>query len=227
MMLMRTLLRSLLHISGRTMGVLMLTEENIRHTSQIVKRGGLVVYPTDTVYGLGCDPFNVDAVKRLIQTKGERKKALPLLASDTQSVTVAHFSQAATRLADRFWPGPLTLILPKKSILPYAVTCNLDTVGVRVPDHEVALQLIRLSGGLLVGTSANKTGEQPARTASEALVQLGTEVDVILDGGVTPLGTPSTVVDLTSDSLKILRKGPISLEEIIQPLSTHLGKGDK
>jgi len=199
------------------MRILKATAENILAASKIVRRGGLVVYPTDTVYGLGCDPLNVEAVKRLFKAKGERKKPLPILASDIEHVEkIAYLSERARKIAARFWPGPLTLVVPKKPALPDVVTCNLDSVGVRVPRHDIALHLIHLSKGLLVGTSANKTGEKPSQTAYEAAEQLGKEVSIILDGGPTALGTPSTVVDLTSEKPKILREGPVRLEDILQ-----------
>jgi len=199
------------------MRILKATADNILAASQMVRMGGLVVYPTDTVYGLGCDPLNIEVVKRLFRVKGERKKPLPILASDIESVEkIAYLPEGARKIATKFWPGPLTLVVPKKPVLPDLVTCNLDSVGVRVPNHDVAIQLIRSSNGLLVGTSANKTGAKPPRTAYEAAEQLGEEVDIILDGGPTTLGTSSTVVDLTLEKPKILRKGPISLEEVLR-----------
>jgi len=202
------------------MQILRPSKDNILTASRIVGRGGLVVYPTDTVYGLGCDPFNVTAVKRVFRVKGEREKPLPILASSIDHVEkIASLSPKAEKIARRFWPGPLTIIVPKKPKLPQIVTCNLNSVGVRVPNHAVALQLIHLSNGLLVGTSANKTGEKPPQTAHEAARQLGKEVDVVLDGGPATLGVPSTVADLTSKKLRILREGPISFKEISDVLS--------
>lgn len=198
------------------MRILTAKEDNILRASRIIARGGLVVYPTDTVYGLGCDPLNIEAVTRVLNVKGEREKPLPILASDINSVKKIGFvSERAGRIAARFWPGPLTIVVPKKPVLPNLVTCTLNSVGVRIPQHEVALRLISLSNGLLVGTSANKTGEKPPRTAREAAEQLGKEVDMILDGGPAPLGVPSTVVDLSQEKLKILREGSISLEELV------------
>ncbi len=198
------------------MRILTAKEDNILRASRIIARGGLVVYPTDTVYGLGCDPLNIEAVTRVLNVKGEREKPLPILASDINSVKKIGFvSERAGRIAARFWPGPLTIIVPKKPVLPNLVTCTLNSVGVRIPQHEVAVRLISLSNGLLVGTSANKTGKKPPRTAREAAEQLGKEVDLILDGGPAPLGVPSTVVDLSQEKLKILREGSISLEELV------------
>jgi len=197
------------------MRVLKATSENIRVASEIVRDGGLVVYPTDTVYGLGCDPLNVKAVQRVFRVKGDREKPLPILTSSVADLEkIADLSDRARRIAAKFWPGPLTMIVPKKPALPSVVTCGLGSVGVRVPKHDVAVQLMRLSDGLLVGTSANRMGEKPPRTAFEAAEQLGEEVDVILDGGPTPLGVSSTVVDLAVEEPKILREGPISYEDI-------------
>jgi L-threonylcarbamoyladenylate synthase len=202
------------------MRALKTTSQNIRVASQIVSNGGLVVYPTDTVYGLGCDPFNVKAVKRVFRVKGERKKPLPILACSVADLEkIARLSDVARKIAAKFWPGPLTVIVPKKPALPDIVTNDLDSVGVRVPKHDMAIQLIRLSDGLLVGTSANKTGQKPACTASEALEQLGEEVDVVLDGGKALLEKPSTVADLTTEELKILREGPVALKDILEAFS--------
>jgi len=201
----------------KAMRILKATADNILATSKIVRMGGLVIYPTDTVYGMGCDPLNVEAVKLLFKTKGERKKPLPILASNVEHVEkIAYLSERVRKIAAIFWPGPLTIVVPKKPALSDVVTCNLSSVGVRVPRHDIALKLIYLSKGLIVGTSANKTGEKPPLTAYEAAEQLGKEVNIILDGGPTALGKPSTVVDLTSGKLKILRKGPIHLKDILQ-----------
>lgn len=181
----------------------------------------MIVYPTDTVYGLGCDPFNLEAVKRVFKVKGDRRKPLPVLASNIKSAErIAWISKMAEVLAGRFWPGPLTLIVPKKPALPEIVTCNLASVGMRIPKHTVAIPLINLSDGLLTGTSANKTGERPPQTAFEAAHQLGEEVDMILDGGRVPLGEPSTVIDLTLEKPKIVREGPVKLDEIEKALSS-------
>jgi len=202
------------------MRILRASRDNILTASRIVRRGGLVIYPTDTVYGLGCDPFNITAVKRIFRVKGEREKPLPILASSIDHVEkIASLSPKAEKIARRFWPGPLTLIVPKKPILPEVVTCSQNSVGVRVPNHAVALQLINLSKGLLVGTSANKTGKKPPQTADEAGRQLGEEVDLVLDGGPTTIGVSSTLVDLTQKKPRILREGPISFKEISEVLS--------
>lgn len=202
------------------MPVLKATNENVLHAAQVVKSGGLVVYPTETVYGLGCDPFNVEAVTRLLDVKGDRHKPLPVLASGLADVEkVAFVDERVKQLADKFWPGSLTLVLCKKPSFPDVVTFGLDSVGVRIPDNDVALDLIGLSGGLLVGSSANLSAEPPPRSVNELSKELKALVDVVLDGGITAKGVPSTVVDLSKEKPKILREGPISFEAILNALA--------
>ena len=197
--------------------ILEASEESIVKASEVVRNGGIIVYPTDTVYGLGCDPKNVAALRRLIKVKSERKKPLPILASDIDAVcSISELTMEARNIAERFWPGPLTLVLKGKVNLPNEVTCNLDSVGVRIPDHPVAVKLIALCGGILVGTSANRTGAEPPRDVQAAFKQLGDDVDLYIDGGLTPLGVSSTVLDLTSRKPRILREGPIKIEDIIK-----------
>jgi len=202
------------------MTVLKATKTNIRAAAQIVRRGGLVVYPTETVYGLGCDPLNVQAVKRVLDVKGDRKKPLPVLAASiVDADKVAFVSPNGKKLAAKFWPGHLTMVFPKKPALPDIVTFGWDSVGLRIPNNDVALQLISLSGGLLIGSSANRTGEEPARRVQEISGELKEMVDVVLDGGPAVQGRPSTVVDLTSEKPRILREGPISLKAILYALA--------
>lgn len=202
------------------MTLLKATRNNIMVAARIVERGGLVIYPTETVYGLGCDPFNVEAVKRILKVKGDRRKPLPVLAASIGDADkIAFISQIGKRLAAKFWPGPLTLVFPKKSALPDIVTFGRDSVGLRIPDNDVALHLIRLCGGLLIGSSANRTGEEPPRQVQEISGELKEMVDVVLDGGAAAQGMPSTVADLTSEKPRILREGPISLKEILDALA--------
>jgi len=198
------------------------TQNNINKAAKTVKNGGLVIYPTDTVYGLGCDPFKTRAVEKLLNAKKERKdKPLPILASSLKAAEkVAKINRDARKIAEKYWPGPVTLVVPKKSVLPNIVTCGLASVGVRVPNHQVALKLIDLCGGLLIGTSANRSNEKPPRTASEADWQLGNVVDIILDGGKSPSSQESSIIDLTSRAPKILREGPVKLQEILEILKT-------
>jgi len=202
------------------MPVLKATKKNIMMAAGIVRNGGLVIYPTETVYGLGCDPFNVEAVKRILNIKANRNKPLPVLAASIIDVeNVGFVSPNGKQLAAKFWPGSLTLVFSKKPDFPDFVTFGWDSVGLRVPDNDVALHLIRLSGGLLVGSSANRTGEKPPRTVQELSEELKEMVDVVLDGGPAAQGMPSTVADLTSDEPRILREGPISLKAILDALA--------
>ncbi|MCD6480369.1 threonylcarbamoyl-AMP synthase [Candidatus Bathyarchaeota archaeon] len=195
------------------------SEENIRRAAVIIRLGGVVIYPTDTVYGLGCDPANVDATRRICEIKGRADKPLPLACSDVEAAKrIVEFNPIAEKLAERFWPGPLTMVLPAKVDYPIWVTHGARTLGVRVPGHPVARRLAKLSGGVIVTTSANKSGEPPPKTALEAAEQIGEEVDLILDAGPAPLKQPSTVLDLSGDELWIIRPGPIKAEDIKKTL---------
>ena len=195
------------------------SEENIRKAAVIIRLGGVVIYPTDTVYGLGCDPANVDATRRICEIKGRADKPLPLACSDLETARrIVEFNPIAERLAERFWPGPLTMVLPARVDYPIWVTHGARTLGVRVPDHQVARRLAKLSGGVIVSTSANKSGDPPPKTAQEAAEQIGEEVDLILDAGPAPLRQPSTVIDLSGDELWIIRPGPIRAEDIKRAL---------
>jgi len=201
------------------MRIVRATDATINEAVQIVKEGGLVVYPTDTVYGLGCDPFNVNAVKRVMKVKGRSKKPLPVLvASLEEAGEIAHITDEAYRLANKLWPGALTMILRKKPALSNVVTCGLNSVGIRSPNHATALKLIQLSGGFLIGTSANLTGKKSPRTAEEAAKQVGKHVDLILDAGASPIGIDSTIIDLASRSPRIVRPGPVGAREIAEAL---------
>ena len=195
------------------------SEENIRKAAVIIRLGGVVIYPTDTVYGLGCDPANVDATRRICEIKGRADKPLPLACSDVETARrIVEFNPIAERLAEHFWPGPLTMVLPARVDYPIWVTHGARTLGVRVPDHQVARRLAKLSGGVIVSTSANKSGDPPPKTAQEAAEQIGEEVDLILDAGPAPLRQPSTVIDLSGDELWIIRPGPIRAEDIKRAL---------
>jgi len=200
--------------------ILKATEEAIVEAAGIIGGGGLVIYPTETVYGLGCDPFNSSAVDRIIMVKGREDKPLPIIASSTEKAhRVAQFNPQAEKIVSELWPGPLTLILKARVAFPQGITLGLDTIGIRVPDHQVALRLAELSGGYLVSTSANKSGAPSPRKVEEAVAQIGQEVDLILDAGRSPLGHSSTILDVTAKP-KILREGPISLKLILEVLKS-------
>jgi len=185
----------------------------------ILTGGGLVAFPTDTVYGLGALAFDENAVGKLYDVK-ERgiEKAIPVLIGDfSQLERVASGANLiCQKLAKRFWPGPLTIVVPRHPSIPDAVT-TLPTVGVRIPDFAPTRELLRLTGPLAV-TSANISGQSSPSTAPGVKAQLGGRISLILDGGVTPGGMPSTVVDCSKGQPVILREGPISLEELMDAL---------
>lgn len=187
------------------------TDEALR----VLRAGGLIAFPTDTVYGLGALAFDEQAVQSIYAAKGRsEEKAIPVLLGDFGDIdqVAASLPPMARRLAERFWPGPLTLVVRRKPTLPAAVS-STDTIGVRVPDHVVARALLRAAGPMAV-TSANRSGEASSRTASEVISQLSGRVALVVDGGVTPGGVASTVLDCTNTQPRILRQGPITLQQI-------------
>jgi len=194
-----------------TAEILAMDRSSIRRAAGIVRRGGLIVFPTDTVYGLGCDPTNEDAVGRLFEAKGRGSKPVSVLCSSTERAEeLVELRGRALELARAHWPGALTIVAPLRVPLPRLLTQGESNLGVRIPDLVACLELIESCGGWLTGTSANLSGRQPARTASEAAIQIGESVDLILDGG--PLGgRESTVVQVVGDTVTILRTGPVGV----------------
>jgi L-threonylcarbamoyladenylate synthase len=189
----------------------------LRYASDVLRNNGLVAFPTDTVYGVGALAFRAEAVQRLYVIKGRstEKAIAVLIASIADLPNVAgQLSPAAGKLAQRFWPGPLTLVVPKHPHLPEAVSA-LPTVGVRLPNHPVVQSLLSLTGPLAV-TSANRSGEPNPLTAADVLAHLSGRIDLLLDGGRVPGGIPSTVVDCSGEKPAILREGPISAAEIAE-----------
>lgn len=182
----------------------------------VLKRGGIVAYPTDTVYGLGCNAFDTSAVERVFKAK-ERKPgmALPLLLADTGDISgvAQDVPSLAHELAKAFWPGGLTLVLKKRPNVPDIVTGGQATVAVRVPDHNVPVALATAMGAPLVGTSANLSGQPSPTTAAEVERQIGSAVDYVMRGQCK-LGIESTVVDMTGATPRILRQGAISRADI-------------
>jgi len=187
----------------------------IPHALEILRAGGLVAFPTDTVYGLGALVSDNAAIESIFTTKDRPiEKAIPILIGDADDLdnVAIDIPELARRLAARFWPGPLTIVVPKRADLPEAVS-STDTVGVRVPDHAVARALLRAAGPMAV-SSANLSGEASPRTAEEVIRQLNGHIPLVLDGGGTRGGVPSTVVDVTGAEPVILRAGPVTLEQI-------------
>ena len=198
---------------------------DIGRAAQVLRSGGLVAFPTETVYGLGADAENVHAVQRIFEVKG-RPPTHPLIvhigASDELARWAAEVPEAAKVLAERFWPGPLTLVLPRSDRVPLAVTGGLDTVALRVPDHPLALALLRSFGGAVAAPSANRFGSVSPTTARHVREDLGPAVDFVLDGGPCVVGVESTIVDLSTDRPVILRPGGIPREEIERALGCAL-----
>jgi L-threonylcarbamoyladenylate synthase len=191
----------------------------IAHANDVLRHGGLVAFPTDTVYGLAVLPNEEETVGRLYTVKGRNsQKAISILVGDVSQLECVadRMGPMATQLADRFWPGPLTLVVPRHSSLPSNLSPD-PTIGVRMPDHPVVLALLRHVGPLAV-TSANLSGQAIANTAQEVLAQLKGRIHLILDGGHTPGGVPSTVVDCTGTDLVLLRPGPISYDDLCAAL---------
>ena len=190
-------------------------EDAIPSALVVLQRGGLVAFPTDTVYGVGALAFDATAVESIYSAKDRPvEKAIPVLIGGPEDLAkvTRGISPIAAKLAARFWPGPLTLIVPKNPDLPEVVSATL-TVGVRVPDHPVARALLRAAGPMAV-TSANISGEASPKTAEAVSRQLNGRIPLILDGGETPGGIPSTVVNCLGTEPVILRKGPVTLKDI-------------
>lgn len=191
----------------------------LARAQECLRAGELVAFPTDTVYGLGADLHNPEAIQKLYSAKGrDASKAIAVLIGDSSALnSVAgempdEISNRVKKLVNRFWPGPLTLVVPRHQGIPHILS-PLPTIGVRMPDLEITLQLLRASGPLAV-TSANLSGGASPSTAAEVMAQLGGRIAMIVDGGQTPGKLPSTVVDCTHQPPVILRQGPISQDEI-------------
>jgi len=194
-------------------------EKQIKRAVAILKKGGIVAFPTDTVYGLGANPLNAQAVAAIYKVK-KRPPNLPLpllLAEKSDLLKVASVvPEIAWQLAERFLPGGLTLVLRKSPWVPSAVTAGGDTVAVRIPDHPVPIALIRGLGTPIVGTSANLSGRPTPVTAEEVRQQLSDEVDFVVDGGRCPGGTESTVLDVSGRVPVLIREGAIPKAELIK-----------
>ena len=187
---------------------------------ELLRKGELVAFPTDTVYGLGGMVFSPAAIDRMYAVKGrDLTKAIPVLVGGMAGLgrVTSSMGEMARRFAAHFWPGPLTLVVARHPALPENLS-PYPTVGVRMPDHPAALHLLRSAGPLAV-SSANLSNQPSASTAKAVLAQLGGEVPLILDGGDSPGGVSSTVVDCTGDEPLILRPGPIALDQLLAVLA--------
>jgi L-threonylcarbamoyladenylate synthase len=197
-------------------------EEDIADAAACLARGGLVAFPTETVYGLGADALNPEAVERVFSVKG-RPADNPLIVHVRNMEVAERFAavipEKARRLADLIWPGPLTIVVERNDIVPDVVAAGLDTVAIRVPRHPMTLRLLDLFDGGIVGPSANVSGRPSPTTVEDVLEDLSGRIEMVLDGGPTQFGVESTVVDFAIDPPVILRRGALGCEEI----ETHIG----
>lgn len=192
-------------------------KEKIKTAAQILKQGGLVAFPTDTVYGLGADATNSKAVKKIFKVKKRPLTSpLPILIAKKNDLIkyASHITTETKKLTDKFWPGPLTIILKKKKKISGVVTAGLPRVGVRVPNNAVALALIQTLDRPLAATSANISNKPSPTTSRGVKKYLNNKIDLILDGGKTNLGRESTILDCTASPPTLLRTGVISAEKI-------------
>ena len=193
------------------------TFEKLQEPAKCIKNGGLVVFPTETVYGIGADALNENAVSNIFKAKG-RPNDNPLIVHicnfEMLNELVEKINSTEEKLIDNFWPGPLTVILPKRDILPDNVTCGLDTVGIRMPQSKVALKLIELAKTPIAAPSANVSGRPSGTEISDIYLELNEKVDYMIDGLPSAIGVESTVVKVVDDEVLILRPGKISPEDI-------------
>jgi L-threonylcarbamoyladenylate synthase len=202
-------------------------DNRIEAAAAVLRRGGIVVYPTETLYALGARADDAGALQRLARAKLRPEgKPLPLLAADRQQVLeVARLEGSAARAADRFWPGPLTLVLPAAPGLHEAVTAGSGSVGVRIPGSPVARALARRAGFALISTSANPSGGPPPAQVAELDANLLAQVDHVLDGGPTPGGPASTVVRIEGSIVHVLREGAIASAAVAAAVREPAGRG--
>ena len=187
--------------------------EVIRKAQRFITEGKLVIFPTDTVYGLAADPFNENAVIHLLKVKQrDTDKGLPVLIANLDMAReLVQFSPMALSIASKFWPGALTLVLPIKKTISELVTGYRNSLGIRIPNLTVAKQLAEIP---IIGTSANISGQNSPITADDAIEQLGVSVDLVLDCGPTREGLPSTIIDLTGKTPKLVREGAIKFAKL-------------
>ena len=200
------------------------TPQNIQRAAERIKNGGLIAYPTETVYGLGADPYRGEAVQKIFTAKGreETKGIILLIRGATDLATLVRaVSPTAQTLIRTFWPGPLTLVFKARPDLPSALLGGRDTIALRHSSSPIAAQLLAALGGPLTSTSANRSGTPPARSAYDAQNALGDRLDLILDGGPSASETPSTLVDVSADRALLLREGAVSVRELSACVPLH------
>ena len=198
--------------------------ETIEFATHLLRQGELIVYPTDTVYGIGAAVSNEEAIRRLYSIKGRSPdKPVPLLLADMADVPkIAEPPAVFRKLADRFWPGALTIVVPRRQGFRSLALAGQDTVGLRVPDEDVTRDIIHTLGEAITGTSANRSGQTAPTSAAQAAMQLGDLVSIVIDAGPRGRGQESTVIDITQAAAKIVRQGAVSREELVGVLGQGL-----
>jgi len=191
-----------------------ISKSSLREAGEVVRGGGVIAFPTETFYGLGVDPLNVPAVQRLYDLKGRSPQTSPILvlirSRRELRALVSEITPAAERLMQACWPGPLTLVFRAAEAVPSVLTAETSTIGVRLSAYPDVQRVLEVIGGPLTGTSANRTGQPPATTADEVERAFGADVDLIVNGGPTPGGLPTTVVDTTVSPPRLIREGCVS-----------------
>ncbi len=191
--------------------------DDLTEAASIVKKGGVIIYPTDTLYGIGCTPFDKDAVNRIFRLKKRSNRPLPVLCSSIKRAEeLVHLGIIGKRIGSRFWPGGLTLVANLTvDNLPIELTGGSERLGVRVPDHMGCLKLISMCGGFLVGTSANISGRKTPNTPEEIKFIFDEKFDALLYGGGKTSYIQSTVVDLVNGTIKLIREGAVPFQELL------------
>ena len=197
------------------------TTEGVKTAASIISRGGVIVYPTDTVYGIGCDVFNTEAVKRIYEVKKRDPKPMPVLCKSISDIErVGLMDDRVLTLANIFWPGPVSILVPKLDRLPDIVTAGNTEVAVRIPDNLIILEVMERAGTPIVGTSANISGQPPPATHTEISSEIINEVDAVIEAGYTKYKKPSTVIKLKDENqLLIIREGALKIEDVVKQLS--------
>jgi len=202
------------------MRILKPSSDALAHAAEVLRSGGVVAYPTDTLYALAVDPRNASAVERLFELKGRNASvAIPLIAATVeQARTAGEFSPAHLRLARAFWPGPLTIVVPANASVAPLLLGGGSTIAVRVPAHAVATALAAELDGCITSTSANRSGQPAATNAPQVDAELGDAVDVMLDGGPSPGGAPSTIVEIVDGRVRLVRAGAVPWDRVLESL---------
>ncbi len=203
--------------------------EGIRSVGAAVKRGAVIVYPTDTVYGIGGNPFDAVAVRRIMEIKRRDEKPMPVLVSSIEgALALIDAGELAKALMQRLWPGALTIVAKRAAGAPQSPAFGRGTVGVRMPNHGLALKIIAAAGGAVIGTSANISGHRAARSIDDLEGEIADAVDLVVDAGMAPGGLPSSVVEVSmegcEESWVLLRAGAISVEVIKAAAGKGMGR---